>query len=362
MVVNKNMTSINKLKLKINNLSKKRKILYIILGVILFIFIKSTFVFAGPIFGQLIDAKTGKPISNIKINLKIEACLGAELLNVGGCNSDTIYNKTIVSDKNGKFIFPFKIIFKNPIGIISKRQFSVNEIDINNLVYSGELHSPYYGKGPYSFISGGVAGYEELDYEIKWIPFSKRKIYLVPLAEFMTADDCSKNMAEIDRRRCFDHVAIREAQPLVAIVEKNGGTWQTLRIQEEIYRYYRTKYFGDCNKPQNYGNGIPTESNCLKILNVIKENDSICSVIIEPNDFIYDNIPDISGLIKSECELYDVGSLTKDGKNPLVPKIIKDINFCNQYQGNLLELCHKNYEFLDYYLDSLSKRYYTKHI
>jgi hypothetical protein len=291
---------------KVTTNETKKKIVYIILTLLFSAVIKSTFVFAGPIFGQLVDAKTGNPLTYTKIKLKIEVCPPNQFLNFGGCNPDIIYDKTVMSDINGKFTFPFKLIFKNPVTSIHRRQLSMNRIDKNNLVYFKELHYSYYGKGPYIDISGGITGYEGLDHEIKWIPFSYRKTSLIPLTQFMTADDCPQNLTEVDRRRCLDHVAIREAQPLAAITQRNGYTSKSSQVRDMIYRYYRTKYFSDCDKPQNYGVGMQTELGCHEIMKVVKENYPLCSAISESLEFEPDFQELLSNTIKTECELYHI--------------------------------------------------------
>ncbi|MFC1656361.1 hypothetical protein ACFL14_00110 [Patescibacteria group bacterium] len=336
------------------NQPKKHNWLLLIFKIFLTLFaliiLISCFFLAGPFFGKVVDAKTGKPISNIEIKYTVKALS----IDIQGGSTYTIYNKSVKTKENGRFTFPFKIIFKNPLFLIDSQSYNVNKLDKYTVIYQGSSHSK---NGRVNF-AGASSGYESLGFRKGWIPFSNKTITLVPLVDSMVATDCTENMLDVDQKRCFDHLAQREAQPIRAAADYRQYTF----VENIIKDYYNAKYFDKCDEPED--SYMFEESRCEKVFEAVEKNEHICVLIpdiiksyckdlkkfsndrsiMQCDDPAFNSIKSDTEPIQSACNKYHIGSVNRNKKPPLVPFIIKDKDVCNKFEDELLKLCLYNYE------------------
>jgi|GEM_PF-3371830 len=179
--------------------------------------------FSGPMEGKIVDAVTGEPIPDCELRLLMDVCLGFENFNPGGCNPSIIYDHKVFTDSNGNYKFPFHVIYKNPIGAINRIKLTVNNLHQSALLYERRHQSIDIKRDVFVEFSGRLSGYEQLDVDLNSIAWSKKDFRLVPLKTPMNDSDCPATMADIERRRCLEHVAIRKKPPSVIILDKLGN-------------------------------------------------------------------------------------------------------------------------------------------
>ena len=79
----------------------KYKAIKIILIILVLCFLKSFFFFTGPVRGVIKDAKTGKPLSNVDVELIINVSSMGWVGGGGGWD----YEESVLTDNNGEFNF-----------------------------------------------------------------------------------------------------------------------------------------------------------------------------------------------------------------------------------------------------------------
>jgi len=175
-----------------NKWKRAKKWCLIVFIALVLIALKATFYMVGPVSGRVINAKTGEPISNIRIDYRIS---GDELsLPIGIGEGSYGWKKEVVTytDDDGRFKVPFSIARRTPL---------IEFMDTMREIY----------------VNGGVVSvvdnkdYDNYEHKFTWFPFRSFELALVPTPE--TLEDC-RGLTEKEQYRCVKPLASRDATRL----------------------------------------------------------------------------------------------------------------------------------------------------
>jgi len=278
-----------------NKWKRAKKWCLIVFIALVLIALKATFYMVGPVSGRVINAKTGEPISNIRIDYRIS---GDELsLPIGIGEGSYGWKKEVVTytDDDGRFKVPFSIARRTPL---------IEFMDTMREIY----------------VNGGVVSvvdnkdYDNYEHKFTWFPFRSFEFALVPTPE--TLEDCRDNLTEEEQYRCVKPLASRDAGEINKLkFNFDYGSMSNYFLDK--YLHILTNYCANNDS-----------STCLAVRAFYQKDKNICnndrycfySVAIDLKDKFWckdllseKNIKDIYDISQEKCE-YIIDALTAEEK------------------------------------------------